>query len=183
MTEPTIRLRILDMDIGTGTTDDNGKFHHRAAYDSTFQSRGDIPYILMPDLAHGIPAGAGIEITCYTTVEKAPEPEFGGPRPEIVTLCGSTRFKDTFNAVNAEMTMAGTLVISLGVFGHTDMPDRDWSTGGSGEKVALDELHKRKIDLADRVLVINVNGYIGDSTRSEIEYAKKIGRPVTYLES
>jgi cell division protein FtsB len=51
------------------------------------------------------------------------------------------------------------------------------------QKIALDELHKRKIDLADEVLVLNVGGYIGESTRSEIEYARKLGKPVRYLES
>lgn len=110
--------------------------------------------------------------------------DYGGPRPVITVLCGSTRFKAEINKVNAELTMNGELVISLGVFGHVDMPDRPdlWFTGGSTEKVLLDELHKRKIDLADRVLVINVGGYIGESTRSEIEYAEARGKPVDYLE-
>ena len=107
---------------------------------------------------------------------------FGGPRPEIITLCGSTRFKDEINAANARLTLAGKLVISLGLFGHVDLPDRDWTTNGSEDKRLLDELHKRKIDLADRVYVVNVGGYIGESTRGEIEYAQKIGRPVEYLE-
>lgn len=108
--------------------------------------------------------------------------DFGGPRPRIVTLCGSTKFKTEINRVNAELTMRGVLVISLGVFGHVDMPDRDWSTGGSDDKVMLDALHKRKIDLADEIMVINVGGYVGESTRSEIEYAERIGRDVSYLE-
>lgn len=108
--------------------------------------------------------------------------DFGGDRPRIVTLCGSTRFKAEINSANARLTMDGVLVISLGVFGHTDLPDHDWSTGGSDDKVMLDDLHKRKIDLADEVLVVNVGGYIGESTRSEIEYAESIGRPVRYLE-
>jgi hypothetical protein len=102
-------------------------------------------------------------------------------RPEIVTLCGSTRFKDAINAENARLTMAGHLVISLGVFGHTDMPDVDWTTGGSDAKRMLDDLHKRKIDLADRVHVVNPGGYIGESTRGEIAYAVEHGKPVTYL--
>lgn len=109
--------------------------------------------------------------------------DFGGPRPTIVVLCGSTRFKEEINATNARLTLAGDLVISLGVFGHIDMPDaRLWETGSSPTKIMLDDLHKRKIDLADEILVINVGGYIGESTRSEIEYAEKIGCAVTYLE-
>lgn len=107
--------------------------------------------------------------------------DFGGARPVIVVLCGSTRFKDEINAVNARLTLAGKLVISLGLFGHVDMPDRDWTTNGSDAKRLLDELHKRKIDLADQVFIVNVGGYIGESTRSEIEYAEKIGRPIEYL--
>jgi len=110
--------------------------------------------------------------------------DFGGTRPVITALCGSTRFKSEINKVNAELTLRGELVISLGVFGHVDMPDRPdlWTTNGSDDKRMLDELHKRKIDLADRVLVINVGGYIGESTRNEIEYAEARGKPVDYLE-
>src|SRR5262249_44184368 len=108
--------------------------------------------------------------------------EFRGPKPTIITLCGSTRFKDAINATNARLTLAGHLVISLGVFGHTDMPDQDWTTGGTAIKASLDELHKRKIDLADKVFVANVGGYIGESTRSEIAYAERLGKPIEYLE-
>lgn len=79
--------------------------------------------------------------------------------------------------------MAGELVISLGVFGHVDLPDHDWTTGGNDDKRLLDELHKRKIDLADRVLIVNVGGYIGESTRGEIEYATSRGKRVDYLET
>ena len=110
------------------------------------------------------------------------EVDFGGPRPIITTLCGSTRFKDEIRAADARLTMAGELVISMGVFGHVDMPDRDWTTGGNDDKRMLDELHRRKIDIADRVLVINVDGYIGESTRGEIEYAESLGKRVDYLE-
>lgn len=101
---------------------------------------------------------------------------------KIITLCGSTRFKDEFNKTNAELTMEGNLVISLGVFGHVDMPDHDWTTGGNADKLMLDNLHKRKIDLADEILVINVGGYVGDSTRGEIAYAVEHGKTVRYLE-
>lgn len=106
----------------------------------------------------------------------------GGPRPRIITLCGSTRFKDEINETNARLTMAGNLVISLGMFGHTDLPEHDWTTGGSGLKSMLDELHKRKIDLADEIYVVNVGGYVGESTRGEIEYANRTGKLIQYLE-
>lgn len=104
------------------------------------------------------------------------------PRPEVVVLCGSTRFKDQFNAVNARLTLEGKVVLSLGVFGHVDMPHVDWSTEGTEMKIMLDRLHKAKIDLADRVFIINPGGYIGESTRSEIDYALSYGKPIQYLE-
>jgi hypothetical protein len=119
-------------------------------------------------------------------VRRALSVEAAGPdgdRPTIVTLCGSTRFKDEINAVNARLTLEGKLVISLGLFGHTDLPDHDWSTNGSELKRILDDLHKRKIDLADEVFIVNVGGYIGESTRNEIEYAEAHGKLVRYLEA
>jgi hypothetical protein len=107
--------------------------------------------------------------------------EMRAGRPHIVTLCGSTRFKDEIHAANARLTMEGFLVISLGVFGHTDMPDVDWTTGGNELKVALDDLHREKIKLADSVFIVNPGGYIGESTRNEIAYAELLGLPVRYL--
>lgn len=101
--------------------------------------------------------------------------------PTITTLCGSTRFKDEVNRINAELTMQGHIVISMGVFGHADLPERDWTTGASADKRMLDELHRRKIDLADLVYVVNPGGYIGESTRGEIAYATGLGKRITYL--
>jgi hypothetical protein len=104
--------------------------------------------------------------------------EFGSERPPIVVLCGSTRFHDEFQEANHRLTMAGSIVLSVSFGPHAGAergPDSD-------EKAALDELHKRKIDLADRVHVINVDGYIGESTRSEITYAEAAGKPISYLE-
>lgn len=105
--------------------------------------------------------------------------------PEIVVLCGSTRFYDEFQRANYDLTMEGKIVLSVGFYPHAK--DRHGHGEGVGhdssEKVALDELHKRKIDLADRVLVLNVGGYIGESTRGEIAYAIATGCPVDYMES
>jgi hypothetical protein len=110
--------------------------------------------------------------------------DFGGTRPEIVVLCGSTRFYDAFQQANYDLTMAGKIVLSVGFYpyakaehGHGEGVGHD-----SAEKIALDELHKRKIDLGDWVLVLNVGGYIGESTRSEVEYAEKLGKRIDYLE-
>ena len=75
------------------------------------------------------------------------------------------------------LTLEGVIVLSVGVFGHAEgieLPEE--------VKTQLDELHKRKIDLADEILVINVNGYIGKSTTGEIAYAVGHGKVVRYLE-
>lgn len=104
----------------------------------------------------------------------------------VVTLCGSTRFKDEFMEAQKRLTLEGNIVISVGLFGHSG--DREvWENMDEGTltktKEMLDDMHKRKIDMADSIYVINVGGYIGDSTRSEIEYAKAHGKQVFYLES
>ena len=96
----------------------------------------------------------------------------------VITLCGSTRFKEQFLEAQKRLTLAGNIVISVGLFGHSG-DDEVWS---EGTKEMLDDMHKRKIDMADEIFVINVGGYIGQSTRSEIDYAKKNGKTVKYLE-
>ena len=97
---------------------------------------------------------------------------------KVITLCGSTRFKDAFMEAQKRLTLEGNIVISVGLFGHSG-DDEVWT---EGTKAMLDDMHKRKIDMADEIYVINVGGYIGESTRSEIEYAKRNGRAVKSLE-
>ncbi len=106
------------------------------------------------------------------------------PRPRVVVLCGSTRFFDEFQEANYRLTMDGAIVLSVGFYPHATAEHGHGEGVGhdSAQKVALDELHKRKIDMADEVHVLNVGGYIGESTRSEIEYAEAAGKPITYLE-
>lgn len=99
--------------------------------------------------------------------------------PEIVCLCGSTRFYKTFDEQNFRLTLDGKIVLSIGCNTKSD----EGLKLTEDDKVRLDELHKRKIDLCDSVLVLNVDGYIGDSTKSEIAYAEKNGKPVSYLET
>lgn len=94
----------------------------------------------------------------------------------IVCMCGSTRFKQSWIAENARLTGEGNIVLAVGLWGHHERQHPDEQT-----KAMLDNLHKRKIDLCDWVWVLDVGGYIGDSTRSEIEYAEELGRPVRYL--
>jgi hypothetical protein len=98
-------------------------------------------------------------------------------RPVIVCLCGSTRFADAFIKAQKDETLAGRIVLTVGLFGHVEGLDMEGPT-----KQMLDELHKRKIDLADRVLVLNVDGYVGASTRSEVLYARAHHKPVEWLE-
>jgi len=108
--------------------------------------------------------------------------DFGGERPRIVCLCGSTRFFDAFRAANLRLTLAGEIVLSIGCDTKSDA-DLGIIAGDLAQaKIALDELHKRKIDLADYVLVLNVGQYVGDSTRSEIEYARAHGKDIVFLE-
>lgn len=138
-------------------------------------------------------------------------------RPVIVCLCGSTRFYEAFQRANYEETMAGRIVLSVGHYPHSTGQAHGEAVGCTPEqKMALDELHKRKIDLADEILVLNCLwpycercekyldadanycdaceertrgsgkaarlGYVGDSTRSEIEYARKSGKVIRWLE-
>ncbi len=84
---------------------------------------------------------------------------------KVITLCGSTRFKNEFMEAQKKLTLEGNIVISVGLFGHAG-DDEVWT---EGTKAMLDDMHKRKIDMADEIFVINVGGYIGSSTRSEIE--------------
>ena len=97
---------------------------------------------------------------------------------KVITLCGSTRFKNEFLEVQKRLTLEGNIVISVGLFGHSG-DDVVWT---EGVKDMLDRQHLAKIDLADEIFVINVRGYIGDSTRREIAYAEFKGKSISYLE-
>lgn len=97
---------------------------------------------------------------------------------KVVTLCGSTKFKEQYLEAQKRLTLEGNIVISVGLFGHSG-DDEVWT---EGKKTMLDDMHLRKIDMADEVYVINVGGYIGSSTRNEIKYAMDHGKEVRYLE-
>ena len=98
---------------------------------------------------------------------------------KVITLCGSTRFKDEFLEAQKRLTLEGNIVISVGLFGHSG----DEEVWAPSTKEMLDDMHKRKIDMADEIFVINVGGYIGSSTRSEIEYAREAGKGIRFLEA
>ena len=99
-------------------------------------------------------------------------------RFKVITLCGSTKFKDDFLREQKRLTLEGNIVISVGLFGHSG-DNEVWT---EGTKEILDEMHKRKIDMADEIFVINKDGYIGSSTRGEIEYAIETNKKVNYME-
>lgn len=95
--------------------------------------------------------------------------------PKIVTICGSTRFRAEIAEANRMLTLAGHMVLAPGVFAH----DGDEIT--DAQKADLDRLHFAKIDLAGSVYVVNPGGYIGESTRREIEYARSLNKPIRYI--
>jgi hypothetical protein len=105
--------------------------------------------------------------------------------PTIVCLCGSTRFYEEFQRVNIQETLAGKIVLSIASFASSEadyfarLPEQE----AEQLKATLDELHFRKIELADEVLIINKDGYIGESTRREIDYALSLGKVIRWLES
>lgn len=103
--------------------------------------------------------------------------------PKVVCLCGSTRFFETFAQEGLRLTLEGVIVLSIGahtpdvvILSHPSTPE------GRRQKAQLDVVHLRKIDLADEILVLNVDGYIGESTEREIIYAESTGKVVRYLE-
>jgi len=102
---------------------------------------------------------------------------------QIITLCGSTRFKQQFEEVNKQLTLRGDIVLSVGVFGHQlPMEEQKSIFANTSVKENLDQLHLDKIDMSDAIMVINVDGYIGHSTQKEINYANKHNKTIYYLE-
>ncbi len=128
----------------------------------------------MPNEANDLPVG-------IRNLKERYQSQQAAERPRIVCLCGSTRFIDTFRKAEFDETLAGRIVLTIGC---DTKSNGELFSGPEGDaiKVRLDELHKRKIDLADEVLILNVDGYIGSSTRSELDYAVAHGKPVRYLE-
>ena len=104
--------------------------------------------------------------------------KYNGVDYPVICLCGSTRFKDEFLEAQKIATLKGCIVLSVGLFGHSG----DNEVWDGNTKQMLDDLHKAKLLLADGIYVINKNGYIGESTKSEIEFAKKNNKPIKYFE-
>jgi len=99
-------------------------------------------------------------------------------RPTIVCLCGSTRFSEAFRKANLEETLAGKIVLTIGC----DFKSDDALGLPPEMKEKLDELHLKKIDMAHEVLILNVDGYIGESTTRELVHALRQGKKVRFLE-
>ena len=93
----------------------------------------------------------------------------------VITLCGSTKFKNEFLWINKWLTLQGNVVLSVGLFGgHDSEPITP------EEKIMLDSIHKSKIDISNEIFVIDSENYIGNSTKNEIEYAKKNDKNIRY---
>lgn len=110
-------------------------------------------------------------------------------KPKIVCFCGSSRFVAEMAVLMWEFEKGGIITMGLHLLPDEAVKRPDGSIIGhhlaeeQGVASKMDKLHLRKIDLADSIYVVNVGGYIGDSTRNEIAYAQKTGKPVAYLES
>ena len=97
---------------------------------------------------------------------------------KIITLCGSAKFIDDFEKMQKKLTLEGYIVLTINKINPSDK-DIVWT---NELKTMLDDMHKRKIDMCDEIMVINRGGYIGQSTKSEIEYAKKLNKKINYME-
>lgn len=97
--------------------------------------------------------------------------------PVMVCLCGSTRFKEAYQQAQLEETLAGKIVLTVGLLGHHEGLDMNGPV-----KAMLDELHLRKIDVAQEVLFLNVGGYLGESSRRELIYARHRRKVIRSLE-
>ena len=98
-------------------------------------------------------------------------------RFKVITLCGSTRFREEYMEAQKCLTLEGHIVISVGLFGHSG----DSEVWDEGVKEMLDEMHLSKIDMADEIFVVNPGGYVGKSTSREIAYALSQGKNVSSL--
>ena len=97
-----------------------------------------------------------------------------------ITLCGSAKFESLFHQLNERLTLGGHVVYGLSVYPSQKNGDKDWYS--HTQKRILDQIHLMKIDNSEAVVVINKDGYIGESTAKEVRYAIDIGKQVFYLE-
>lgn len=115
----------------------------------------------------------------------SPRPETERKAPKVVCLCGSSKWPDVHMQVMMQETLAGRIVIPMGLYGHADFPSGAKTATNDGDeataiKQMLDHLHFSKIDLADEIYVVNLGGYLGNSTKREVDYALKQGKVVRW---
>lgn len=111
------------------------------------------------------------------------KPESDGPRPKIVCLCGSMRFKDEFIKANKLLTLEGCIVLTPGMYEHADVLDKDIEPEGRQMKYLTDKVHREKMKMADEIRFINTGGYIGPSTNEDLEYARKLGKLISFSDN
>ncbi len=94
---------------------------------------------------------------------------------KIITICGSYKFKKEMIDIAEKLTLEGNCVLMPNELSRNSKDDYTLE-----EALMIDKMHKEKIKLSDAILVVNVNGYIGSSTKSEIEYAKNLNKEIMY---
>ena len=108
--------------------------------------------------------------------------------PKIICFCGSSKFVGEMAVLMWEFEKLGNICVGLHLmpngYGEAKGHGKNYHHLAELEGIAeqMDALHRRKIDLADEIFIVNLNGYIGESTRNEIEYAEKLKKPIKYLE-
>ena len=162
-------FKIIDND-GRYFTDNNGNTLKAVSLGLTKDEKGSLCELFVPEIF--LNAVARLPVLDN---DKLPFFQEKSNR-KIVCLCGSTKFKADFERANREETAKGNIVLTVAMFGHLEGLDMD-----SEEKKTFDAVHYDKIKLADEVLVINTDNYIGESTRKEIEYAQSLNKPVRLL--
>lgn len=94
---------------------------------------------------------------------------------KVITVCGSLRFMKEIMEITEKMDLQGNCMLSIVYPTRTDKDDYT-----EEEKVVLREMHKERIKISDAILVVNVDNYIGSSTKSEIEFAKSLNKEIVY---
>lgn len=161
MSAVEVWVSIEDVDVRAGTL----YSHRRRGGNTESSSFSYLPEYIAHPRAYALEPGLPLQSGAHQRVRMVTN------RPEIVCICGSAKFMAEMRAANRDLTFGGVIVLA---------PSEADETPTAGQKAVLDELHLRKIDLADRVLVVNPGGYVGESTRREISYAQAAGKAVAF---
>jgi hypothetical protein len=123
------------------------------------------------------PSGEGKPVSAFLRETKPKT------KPKIITLCGPTRFTSEMLKEAWRLTITGVIVIHWNILESKEAFSHGAEAAGGNVKDVVDALYLHKVAMADEVRVINVGGYIGESTRAELRHARKLGKPITWLES